>query len=136
MTESLYKTKTPDVQAPGHQHYELSLGEETVDDRVGYFVREFHCWLAPAGRGLVRVQYTLSPRGGFATIEEARSRYDSQKLVRARHSYVHSYAPRYEPTIKFRYSKIEVPVAAKPEDEARNKAVDRMATSEAVEPQI
>jgi hypothetical protein len=109
MIETLYKTKTPEAFAWTEQHFELTLGEKKVDGRLGYFVRETQCWWDPAGKRTVRVQYTLSPREGFATIEEAQGRYDSQKTFRARRGFVHCFAPRYEATKRSKYVRIEVP---------------------------
>lgn len=122
MKETLYRTKTPEAMPWVEQFFELHLGEETVDDQTGYFVRETHCWLDPAGKRTVRVQYTLSPRGGFATIEEAQGRYDVQRTFRARRGFVHSFAPCYESTKKCQYVRIEFPAEPKPEAETKEPA--------------
>ena len=113
MTETLYRSKTPDLQAWAQQYFELALGEETVDDQLGYFVRETQCWFDPVKKETIRTQYTLSPRGGFATLDEAQNRYDAQKMFRARRGYLHCYAPRYEFAKKVRYTRVEIPVEPK-----------------------
>jgi len=119
MKESLYRTKTPQALPWIEQCFELQMGKETLNDQTGYFVRETHCWLDPAAKRSVRIQYTLSPRGGFATIEEAQSRYDSQKTFRARRGFVHCFAPSYQSTKKHRYVRIEIPAEPEPEVEAQ-----------------
>jgi hypothetical protein len=90
MVETLYKTKTPKPSSSTEQYFELALGEQTVDGQLGYFVRETHCWWDDAAHNAVRVQYTLSPRVGFATLEEAYARYNAQRMERARRG---SYIP-------------------------------------------
>jgi hypothetical protein len=62
------------------------------------------------------VQYTLSPREGFMTLEEARACYQSCKINRARRGFIHSFTPRYDATKKHRYVLIEVPPEAKEEE--------------------
>jgi hypothetical protein len=109
LIETLYKTKIPETTASAAHFFELTLGEETVDGKLGYFVRETQCRWDPAAQYTVRVQYTLSPRGGFTTIEEAQERYKHQRQTRAQHGYVHCYAPNYEAVIRRRrYVKIEI----------------------------
>lgn len=113
--ETLYRTKTPRSIQWRQESFELSLGEQTVDGQLGYFVRETHClWDGDVARTL-RVQYTLSPREGFATIEEAQARYHSRRLERARRGFVHSFAPRYESTKKSKYVLIEITPKPEPE---------------------
>jgi len=107
MIESLYRRKSPET-AWHEEYFELTMGEETVDDQLGYFVRETQCWWDVAGKRTVRVQYTLSPRGGFATMEEAHQRYELQRTTRARRGFVHSFAPRYHATGRCKYVRIEV----------------------------
>jgi hypothetical protein len=106
--ETLYKTKNPEASAWVEQYFELTMEEETVDGRVGYFVRETHCWWDAAAKRTVRVQYTLSPRGGFATVEEAHERYKLQRTTRAQRGFVHSFVPRYETTKRHKYKRIDV----------------------------
>jgi hypothetical protein len=96
MIETLYRTKTPKPSCATEQYFELSLGEQTVDGQLGYFVRETHCWWDTVAQNTVRVQYTLSPRVGFATLEEAHERYRVQRMERARRGFVHSYIPRFD----------------------------------------
>ena len=110
MIETLYKTKTPEAFEWQGESYEFTLGEETVKGQVGYFVRETHCWWDTAAKRAVRIQYTLSPRGGFATLSEAQQRYDTQKLDRARRGFVHSFSPRYHAQQRCKYVRIEVGV--------------------------
>ncbi|HET9409229.1 MAG TPA: hypothetical protein VFO39_18445 [Candidatus Sulfotelmatobacter sp.] len=107
MIETLYKTKTPESSPWSEHFFELSLGEQTVDGQFGYFVRETHCWRDAKTKQMVRVQYTLSPRGGFAILEEAQQKYQLQKLARAKRGFIHCFAPRYEKTAKCRYVRIE-----------------------------
>ena len=108
MIETLYKKKIPDNTDWRDQCFELALGEQTVDGQLGYFVRETQCWWDAASQRTVRVQYTLSPREGFITVEEARACYDSQRINRARRGFVHSYTPRYESSKKGKYVLIQV----------------------------
>lgn len=109
LIETLYKTKIPETTAWAAHFFELTLGEETVDGKLGYFVHETQCRWDPAAQYTIRVQYTLSPRGGFATIEEAHERYKQQRLTRAQRGYVHCYTPNYEAVIRRRrYVKIEI----------------------------
>jgi hypothetical protein len=108
MIESLYKTSTPKPASVNQQHFELSLGEQTVDGHVGYFVRETHCWWDDTTKRIVRVQYTLSPRVGFPTVEEASDRYNRQRIERARRGFVHSFTPRWEAGRRARYVRIEI----------------------------
>jgi len=118
LIETLYRTKTPDLSAWCEQWFELTLGEEVIDGQLGYFVRETHCrW--DADKLAVRIQYTLSPRGGFATIEEAHERYKLQRATRARRGYVHAYAPSYETTTRHRkYTRVEIPAATRNESKS------------------
>ena len=117
MTETLYKTKPPDACTQSEHSFELTLGEETVDGQMGYFVRETQCWWDAAGKRMVRVQYTLSPRGGFATHEEAHERYQQQRTIRARRGFIHSFAPRYEATKRFAYVRVEIAAQETSNDE-------------------
>jgi hypothetical protein len=107
MIETLYKTKIPQPTAWRQEFFELTLGEQTVDQQLGYFVRETQCWWDGVTDRILRVQYTLSPREGFATIEEAQARYELQRMDRARRGFVHSFTPRYDSTRKNRYVLIE-----------------------------
>lgn len=107
MIETLYKTNPPKLSSATEQYFELSLGEQTVDGQLGYFVRETHCWWDASAQRTIRVQYTLSPRAGFATVEEASERYNQQRIVRARRGFVHSFIPRYEASRRCRYVRIE-----------------------------
>jgi hypothetical protein len=107
MIETLYKTKIPQPTAWRQEFFELTLGEQTVDQQLGYFVRETQCWWDGFTDRILRVQYTLSPREGFATIEEAQARYELQRMDRARRGFVHSFTPRYDSTRKNRYVLIE-----------------------------
>jgi len=109
MIETLYKTKTLQPTSWRQEFFELSLGEQTVDGQPGFFVRETHCWWSGLTDPVLRVRYTLSPRQGFATLEEARARYESQRRDRARRGFVHSFTPRYESTRKAKYVLIELP---------------------------
>lgn len=118
--ETLYKTKTPNPFSFDDQSFELSLGEQSVDGRPAYFVRETYCWWDSAARRTVRVQYTLSPRAGFLTFEEARDRYNTKRMERARRGFVHSFIPRFESGKPFRYVRIET--AAQPETVEKKKA--------------
>jgi hypothetical protein len=114
MIETLYRTKNPQPTAWRQEFFELSLGEQTVDGQLGYFVRETHCWWDGTANPTLRVQYTLSPREGFATVEEARARYELQRMDRARRGFVHSFTPRYDSGRKTTYVLIEI--AAKAEE--------------------
>ncbi len=49
MVETLYRRKSPET-AWHEEYFELTMGEETVDDQLGYFVRETQCWWDAAGR--------------------------------------------------------------------------------------
>ena len=109
MIETLYKTKIPQTTDWRDQFFELALGEQTVDGQPGYFVRETQCWWDAAAQRTVRVQYTLSPREGFRTIEEARACYDLHRINRARRGFVHSFTPRYDAAKKHRYMLIRIP---------------------------
>jgi hypothetical protein len=117
MIETLYKTKTLRATPWRQEFFELSLGEQTVDRQVGYFVRETQCWWDGITNRTLRVQYTLSPREGFATIEEAEACYQLQRTRRARRGFVHSFTPRYDSKTKHNYVLIETAPesAAKPE---------------------
>lgn len=107
MIETLYKTKSPKLTAWRQEFFELSLGEQTVDGQLGYFVRETHCWWDGEGNPKLRVQYTLSPREGFPTREEALARYELQRMDRARRGFVHSFTPRYDSKKKNKYVLIQ-----------------------------
>jgi len=107
--ETLYKKKVPDTTDWRDAFFELALGEQTVDGQPGYFVRETQCWWDATSQRTVRVQYTLSPRQGFITIEEARACYDSCRVSRARRGFIHSFTPRYESTKKHKYELIQIP---------------------------
>jgi hypothetical protein len=109
MIETLYKTKIPQTTDWRDQFFEMALGEQTVDGQPGYFVRETQCWWDAAAQRTVRVQYTLSPREGFRTIEEARACYDLRRIKRARRGFVHSFTPRYDAAKKHRYMLIRMP---------------------------
>jgi len=109
MTETLYRTKTPARIGLADRWYELGMGEEKIKGQTGYYVRETECWWDSALRRNVRVQYTLSPRGGFVTVEEARARYEQQKLFRALRGFVHCFAPRYESQKASRYTRVVIP---------------------------
>jgi hypothetical protein len=108
LIETLYKTRIPETSAWAGAYFELTMGEETIDGLLGYFVRETECRWDAVANYTIRVQYTLSPRGGFPTIEEAHERYKLQRVTRARRGFVHSYAPSYEATKHRRYTCIEV----------------------------
>jgi hypothetical protein len=112
MIETLYKTKTLRPTPWRQEFFELSLGEQTVDGQVGYFVRETQCWWDGITNRTLRVQYTLSPREGFANIEEAEARYQLQRMHRARRGFVHSFTPRYDSTKKYKYLFIETAPAS------------------------
>jgi len=117
LVETLYKTKIPETTAWVDHFFELTLGEETIDGKPRYFVRETHCRWDAVAQYIVRVQYTLSPRGGFPTIEEAHERYKQQRMARAQRGFVHCYAPNYEaPTYHRRYVRIEIAPPARPEE--------------------
>jgi hypothetical protein len=113
--ETLYKTKVPQTTDWRDQCFELSLGEQKVDGQRGYFVRETQCWWDATAQRTVRVQFTLSPREGFVTLEEAQACYQSRKIDRARRGFVHSFAPRYDANKKNRYVLIETPEVVKRE---------------------
>lgn len=118
MIETLYKTMTPQPAPWRQEFFELSMGEQTVDGQVGYFVRETQCWWDGITNRPLRVQYTLSPREGFATVGEAEARYQLQRVNRARRGFVHSFTPRYDSTKPYKYILIETAPesAAKPEN--------------------
>jgi hypothetical protein len=105
MTETLYQTKMP---KPTQEFFELTMGEQAVEGQLGYFVRETQCWWDGVANRTVRVQYTLSPREGFVTIEEAQARYQRQRIDRARRGFVHSFTPRYESTKKHKHVLIAI----------------------------
>jgi len=111
MIETLYRAKTPSAHAVAERYYELAIGEET-GDQLGYFVRETECWWDPVTKRNVRVQYTLSPQGGFSTIEEARARYELQKISRALRGFVHCFSPRYDAKKAAPYTRVVIPVEA------------------------
>lgn len=108
--ESLYRTRTPAAAAP-EEFFELSLGEQTVDGQLSYYVRATQCWWDPRAKRTVRVQYTLSPREGL-TIEKAYQLFQLQRIDRARRGYVHSFTPCYESSRNNKYVRIEVPPQA------------------------
>lgn len=116
-TESLYKTKTPHATEWREQFFELTMGEQTVDGQLGYFVRETQCWWDVTAKRTVRVQYTLSPREGFATIEEAHERFTLQRSTRAQRGFVHSFTPWYEAAKPAKYARIEIEKEPKEEIE-------------------
>lgn len=123
LVETLYKSKTPQTTAWADHFFELSLGEETVDGKMGYFVRETQCRWDAAARHTVRVQYTLSPRGGFATVEEAHEKFKQQRATRAQRGFVHSYAPYYEAALKYRkYALIQIVTAKTTETKVEDKS--------------
>ena len=124
MVETLYRTKTPQPTAWRQESFELSLGEQTVDGQPGFFVRETHCWWDGSVSPALRVQYTLSPREGFATLEEAQARYRSQRLERARRGFVHSFVPCYDSSKKNKYVLIETPPKAREESEPTEQKAD------------
>jgi len=107
MTETLYRTR-PNTTTIREEYFELSMGEQTVDGQLGYFVRETQCWWDPTGKRTVRVQYTLSPREGFLTVEVAHESYQQRRMDRARRGFVHSFIPCYESGKRNRYVRIEV----------------------------
>lgn len=111
MIETLYKTKTPQPTAPRQEFFELSLGRQTVDGQPGYFVREMQCWWDDVAKRMVRVQYTLSPREGFRTVEEAQERYQLQRANRAQRGFIHSFSPCYDAAKKNEYVRIEIAAA-------------------------
>lgn len=108
LIETLYKTKTPETTAWADHFFEFTLGEETVDGKLGYFVRETQCRWDPAAKHTVRIQYTLSPRGGFATVEEAYELYQQRRTGRAKRGFVHSYTPNFEAARHRKYVCIEI----------------------------
>ena len=121
MIETLYKKKVPETTDWRDQFFELALGEQTVDGQPGYFVRETQCWWDTTAQRTVRVQYTLSPRQGFLTIEEARACYDSVRTKRARKGFVHSYTPRYDVAKKHKYARIQIPAASEQAEQPETK---------------
>jgi hypothetical protein len=124
MVETLYKTKIPEPAIWRQEFFELSLGEQTVGGQLGFFVRETQCWWDSVANRTVRVQYTLSPREGFATIEEAQARYQMQRLNRARRGFVHSFTPGYDATRKSKYVLIEIVPQAAEENESAEQQGD------------
>lgn len=84
-------------------------------------MRETHCWWDSAAKRTVRVQYTLSPRLGFSTFEEACARYNLQRTERARRGFVHSFIPRYEANQKCRYLRIEIAAQAQVDEKQERK---------------
>jgi hypothetical protein len=117
MVETLYKTKIPEATIWRQEFFELTLGEQTVGGQLGYFVRETQCWWDSAANRTVRVQYTLSPREGFATIEEAQARYQLQRMNRARRGFVHSFTSGNDATGKNKYALIKIVPQAVEENE-------------------
>jgi len=126
MTETLYRTKNPHPLSWAQQCFEMAMGEIVVDEQTGYYVRETQCWFDAAKNRVIRIQYTLSPREGFATVEEAQKRYEAQKIFRARRGYVHCYNPRHEPARPARYMRIEIPVADLLPEETKPEAMEVM----------
>ncbi len=118
MIETLYKKKMPDTTDWRDQFFELAIGEQTVDGQPGYFVRETQCWWDATSQRIVRVQYTLSPRQGFTTIEDARSCYESRRIDRARRGFTHSYTPRFESDKKNKYVLIQIPTEPEHKEKA------------------
>ena len=116
MIETLYKQKIPAETDWHDPYYELALGEQTVNRQIGYFVRETQCWWDATKQRTVRVQYTISPRQGFMTIEEARACYDSRRIGLARRGLVHSYTPRYDAAKKNKYALIQFPANPQKEE--------------------
>src|SRR4051812_655246 len=108
MIESLYRTRTPHASTWREEFFELSIGEQAVDGQLGYFVRETQCWWDVTAKRTVRVQYTLSPREGFLTMEEARRRYHQQRMSRALRGFIHSFTPCYDTASKHKYLRIEM----------------------------
>src|SRR4051794_34375583 len=108
MIETLYRTRTPHASGWREDCFELSLGEQAVDGQLGYFVRETQCWWDVTAKRTVRVQYTLSPREGFLTMEEARGRYQQQRMSRALRGFIHSFTPSYDTASKHKYVRIEI----------------------------
>jgi hypothetical protein len=117
MIETLYKIRIPKSTTWRQEFFELALGEQTVGGQLGYFVRETQCWWDSVANRTVRVQYTLSPREGFATIEEAQARYQLQRMYRARRGFVHSFTPGYDATRKNKYVLIKIVPQATEENE-------------------
>jgi len=113
LIETLYKTKIPETSVWAGHYFELTLGEETIKGQLGYFVRETQCRWDALRKHTVRVQYTLSPHGGFATIEEAHEKYKERRKIHAQRGFVHSYAPSYESTSRHR-KYLRIDVAAEP----------------------
>lgn len=123
LVETLYKTRIPETTAWADHFFELTLGEETVAGKRGYFVREIQCRWDAIAKHTVRVQYTLSPHGGFATIEEAHERFKQQRTVRAQRGFIHSYTPNYEAVSRHRkYVKIEFALESTTESKASPEA--------------
>jgi hypothetical protein len=120
MIETLYRTNMPKPSNASEQYFELSWGEQTVDGRRGYFVRETHCWWGEATKRIVRVQYTLSPRTGFATVEEATDRYNRQRIERARRGFMHSFTPRWDASQRSKYVRIDIPPRENTEEKAQH----------------
>jgi hypothetical protein len=120
MIETLYRTNKPKLSNAAEQYFELSWGEQTVDGRLGYFVRETHCWWDEATKRIVRVQYTLSPRAGFATVEEASDRYNGQRMERARRGFMHSFTPRWEASQRSKYVRIDIPPQENSDEKVRD----------------
>jgi hypothetical protein len=124
MIETLYKTKILKPTAWRQEFFELAIGEQTVDGQLGYFVRETQCWWDGFANRTLRVQYSLSPREGFATFEEAQTRYQLQRMVRARRGFVHAFTPCYDSTKKNRYVLIEIAAQAAEEPEIEEQKAD------------
>lgn len=117
LIETLYRTRVPQTTVWADHFFELTLGEETVDGKLGYFVRETQCRWDAIAKHTVRIQYTLSPRGGFATVEEAHEVYKRTRTTRAQHGFIHCYAPCYEANRNRKYERIEVAAEATRERE-------------------
>jgi hypothetical protein len=124
MVETLYKTRFLKPTAWRQEFFELTIGEQTVDGQLAYFVRETQCWWDGIANRTLRVQYSLSPRKGFATIEEAQARYQLQRMVRARRGFVHAFNPCYDSTKKNRYVLIEIAAQAAEEPETEEQKAD------------
>jgi len=122
LVETLYKSKAPQTTAWADHFFEISMGEEVVDGKLGYFVRETQCRWDAAAKHTVRVQYTLSPRGGFTNVDEAHTKYQQQRTSRAHRGYIHSYAPYFEAALKYRkYARIQITEAQSEEMKTEDK---------------
>lgn len=122
MTETLYRTRTPQAAAYLEESFELSLGKQAVAGQVSYYVRETQCWWDGVANRTLRVQYTLSPREGFAAIEEAHARYQLQRMDRARRGFIHSFTPSYDSNRKHKYVLIRVAAPTEHSEPAKTTA--------------